>query len=43
MRIDHLLLSPHAAQRLAACAVDRGLRGKDSPSDHTPVWCALAA
>lgn len=43
MRIDHLLLSPHAAQRLAACAVDRGPRGKDSPSDHTPVWCALAA
>jgi exodeoxyribonuclease-3 len=41
MRIDHLLLSPHAAQRLAACAVDRGPRGSDSPSDHTPVWCVL--
>jgi exodeoxyribonuclease-3 len=41
MRIDHLLLSPHAAQRLVACAVDRGPRGQDSPSDHTPVWCAL--
>jgi exodeoxyribonuclease-3 len=41
MRIDHLLLSPHPAQRLAACAVDRGPRGKDSPSDHTPVWCTL--
>ncbi|WP_019014833.1 exodeoxyribonuclease III [Elioraea tepidiphila] len=41
MRIDHLLLSPHAAQRLSASSVDRGPRGKDSPSDHTPVWCAL--
>jgi exodeoxyribonuclease-3 len=41
MRIDHLLLSPHAAQRLVACAVDRGPRGQDSPSDHAPVWCAL--
>jgi exodeoxyribonuclease-3 len=41
LRIDHLLLSPHAAQRLSACDVDRGPRGKDSPSDHTPVWCDL--
>jgi exodeoxyribonuclease-3 len=43
LRIDHLLLSPHAAQRLSACDVDRGPRGKDSPSDHTPVWCTLEA
>lgn len=41
LRIDHLLLSPHAAERLSACGVDRGPRGKDSPSDHTPVWCDL--
>ena len=41
MRIDHLLLSPRAAERLSACAVDRGPRGSDNPSDHTPVWCAL--
>ena len=41
LRIDHLLLSPHAAQHLSACDVDRGPRGKDSPSDHTPVWCDL--
>ncbi len=41
LRIDHLLLSPLAAERLVACDVDRGPRGRDSPSDHTPVWCEL--
>ncbi|MDW8444952.1 MAG: exodeoxyribonuclease III [Acetobacteraceae bacterium] len=43
LRIDHLLLSPRAAEGLVASGVDRSLRGKDSPSDHTPVWCELAA
>ena len=41
LRIDHLLLSPHAADRLAACDIDRGPRGKPKASDHTPVWCEL--
>ncbi len=41
LRIDHLLLSPRAAEGLIASGVDRSLRGKDSPSDHTPVWCDL--
>lgn len=41
LRIDHLLLSPQAADRLAEADVDRGPRGRDKPSDHTPVWCAL--
>lgn len=41
LRIDHLLLSPRAAERLLACDVDRGPRGRDGPSDHTPVWCEL--
>lgn len=42
LRIDHLLLSPQAADRLVASDVDRGPRGMDKPSDHTPVWCELS-
>ncbi|MBC6439837.1 MAG: exodeoxyribonuclease III [Rhodospirillales bacterium] len=42
VRIDHLLLSPHAADRLVACDIDREPRGKEKASDHTPVWCELA-
>ncbi|MCW8915882.1 MAG: exodeoxyribonuclease III [Magnetovibrio sp.] len=40
-RIDHLLLSPQAADMLAACDIDKTPRGWDKPSDHTPVWCEL--
>ncbi len=42
LRIDHLLLSPQAADRLAASGIDRTPRGREKPSDHTPVWCTLA-
>ena len=42
LRIDHLLLSPHAADRIAACAIDKAPRGKERASDHTPIWCELA-
>ncbi len=42
VRIDHLLLSPQAADRLAACEIDKTPRGKEKPSDHTPVWCEIA-
>ena len=42
LRIDHLLLSPQAADRLLACDIDKTPRGhKEKPSDHTPVWCEL--
>jgi exodeoxyribonuclease-3 len=43
LRIDHLLLSPQAVDRLAACGIDKGPRGKEKPSDHTPVWCDIEA
>ena len=43
LRIDHLLLSPQAADRLLAADIDKSPRGKDKASDHTPVWCELAA
>lgn len=38
IRIDHLLLSPPAADRLKASGVDRFTRGWERPSDHVPVW-----
>ena len=41
LRIDLLLLSPQAADRLIAAGVDRAERGKTEPSDHVPVWCEL--
>ena len=37
IRIDHLLLSAQAADRLVAVAIDRDQRAKDKPSDHVPV------
>lgn len=42
LRIDHLLLSPQAADRLLSAGIDREPRGWDKTSDHTPVWCDLA-
>ncbi|MFN3960132.1 MAG: exodeoxyribonuclease III [Parvularculaceae bacterium] len=42
IRIDHLLLSPQAADRLKDAGVDRAERGKEKPSDHVPVWVELA-
>jgi exodeoxyribonuclease III len=42
IRIDHLLLSPQAADRLKAANVDRHVRGWDKPSDHVPVRIDLA-
>lgn len=41
-RIDHLLLSPQAADRLVASGIDKTPRGWQKPSDHTPVWCELS-
>ncbi len=41
IRIDHLLLSPEAADRLQDCNIERDPRGKDKASDHTPIWCKL--
>jgi exodeoxyribonuclease-3 len=41
LRIDHLLLSPQAADRLNTCEIDRKPRGQEKASDHTPIWCTL--
>jgi exodeoxyribonuclease-3 len=42
LRIDHLLLSPALADRLADAQVDREVRGWEKTSDHAPVWIELA-
>ncbi|WP_114953061.1 exodeoxyribonuclease III [Sphingosinicella terrae] len=40
-RIDHLLLSPQAADRLLDAGVDKEYRGREKASDHAPTWVAL--
>ncbi len=41
LRIDHILLSPAAAERMLDAGVDREHRGRDKPSDHAAVWVTL--
>jgi exodeoxyribonuclease-3 len=41
IRIDHLLLSPHAADKLIDAGIDRHVRSWDKPSDHVPVYVDL--
>lgn len=41
LRIDHLLLSPAAADRLVEAGVDRAVRGEERASDHAPTWVQL--
>lgn len=42
-RIDHLLLSPMAADRLIDSGVDKTYRGREKASDHAPTWVTLRA
>lgn len=42
LRIDHLLVSPMAADRLTACIIDENPRSQEKPSDHAPVVCRLS-
>jgi exodeoxyribonuclease-3 len=42
LRIDHLLLSPAVAPRLAGAGVDREVRGWEKASDHAPTWVEIA-
>jgi len=41
IRIDHLLLSPQAADRLVTVGVDKHVRAWEKPSDHVPVYVEL--
>ncbi|HJQ16901.1 MAG TPA: exodeoxyribonuclease III [Allosphingosinicella sp.] len=40
-RIDHLLLSPSAADRLLDAGVDKDYRGREKASDHAPTWVEI--
>lgn len=41
IRIDHLLLSAAASDRLVACSIDKEPRRRPKASDHTPVIVTL--
>ena len=41
LRIDHLLLSPAVAPRLAAAGTDRDARAWEKSSDHVPTWIEI--
>ena len=41
IRIDHLVLSPEAADRLRGASVHKHTRSWDKPSDHVPVSIEL--
>ncbi len=43
IRIDHLLLSPQAADLLRDAQIDKDVRAGEKPSDHVPVWVELDA
>jgi len=41
IRIDHLMLSPEAADRLQSAGIDRFTREWEKPSDHVPAWIEM--
>lgn len=43
MRIDHVMLSPQATDRLSAVGADASTRQGKGVSDHIPLWCELGA
>lgn len=43
IRIDHIMMSPRAADLLEDAGIDRTARGKEKSSDHTPVWATFKA
>jgi exodeoxyribonuclease III len=41
-RLDHLLCSPEAADRLQGAGVDKWARAQEKASDHAPTWVELS-
>jgi exodeoxyribonuclease-3 len=41
-RIDHLLCSPEAADRLRSAGVDKWARAEEKASDHAPTWVEIS-
>lgn len=42
IRIDHLLLSPQAADRLKRVEIVKHVRAGEKPSDHVPIYAEIA-
>ncbi|PPD46483.1 MAG: exodeoxyribonuclease III [Methylocystis sp.] len=42
IRIDHLLLSPQAADRLQRVEIVKAVRAGEKPSDHVPIYAEFA-
>ncbi len=42
IRIDHLLMSPEAADLFTGCKIDSFVRDWEKPSDHVPIWASMA-
>ena len=42
IRIDHLMLSPEAADRLVSASIEKHVRAWEKPSDHVPAAVELA-
>lgn len=42
IRIDHLMLSPEAADRLVSASIHKHTRAWEKPSDHVPVMMEMA-
>jgi exodeoxyribonuclease-3 len=38
LRIDHILVTPPLANRVADAGVSYDIRGMEKPSDHAPIW-----
>ena len=43
IRIDHVLMTPQAADMLLECRIDTAERAGEKPSDHVPIWVRLDA
>ncbi len=41
IRIDHVMMSPHAIDLLQTASIERPQRGSEKPSDHVPVVVTL--
>jgi exodeoxyribonuclease-3 len=41
LRIDHVLLSPAAADMMRSCSIEAEMRARRRPSDHVPVWIEI--
>lgn len=41
IRIDHILINSFGADKIKDCQIDRSLRGKNKPSDHTPIFASF--